>query len=327
MGRHYVGIDENGMGPRLGPMVVTSILAEVSGDESARLMICAARGALAKRIGDSKKLISYDDNALGEAWARAIVTRADRAAATPRELLGSIMLDGENTLRDGCPSHHAELCWGTDGEGFTAPNDLVRTCDNDLVRLEDRGVRVLRARVAIVCTRRLNDAVVRGLSRFDLDLHTMERLVLAARGDANAEIYAICGKVGGFHFYGDRFGPLADRPRTTLIEGRARSEYEVPDVGRLAFVRDADDSHAIVALASLVGKWVRDHFMRRIVRYHQMRAPHLPNVSGYHDPVTAHFIEASALVRKAQCIEDACFERISRGRKTTSSMKGKAPAR
>src|SRR5439155_11768657 len=106
--------------------------------------------------------------------------------------------------------------------------------------------------------RRLNDAVDRGLSRFDLDLHTMERLALAAKADAGAEVYALCGKVGGFDFYADRFGPLNGWMHTTLVEGRARSEYLVPGVGRLAFVRDADESHLIVGLASLVGKWARD---------------------------------------------------------------------
>jgi ribonuclease HII len=94
-----------------------------------------------------------------------------------------------------------------------------------------------------------------------------------------------------------------------LVEGRARSEYRVAGVGRVAFLRDADASHMLVALASLVGKWVRDTLMRRIVRYHRATLPDLPDASGYHDPVTTRFIDATALHRKARGIADACFVR------------------
>jgi ribonuclease HII len=320
---HYVGIDENGMGPRLGPLIVTSVLATV--DQPGRKVVTSRpRGAVAKRIGDSKKLVTFDDSALGEAWARAIALReggAARAPRTPAELLKAVALDGESTLQAPCPSHHVDLCWSTDGESFASTDSMVADCTKDLDRLAAKGVVVRRARVAIVCTKRLNDAVDRGLSRFDVDLHTMERLTLDARDEVGDEVYALCGKVGGFDFYADRFGPLAGYLHTMLLESRARSEYQVPGVGRLAFVRDGDDTHLIIGLASLVGKWARDHLMRRVVRYHRTHAAHgakdLVEASGYHDPVTTQFILASALTRKQRRIEPTCFERAALG--TTSS--------
>ena len=149
----------------------------------------------------------------------------------------------------------------------------------------------------------------------------MERLTLDARDEAQDEVYALCGKVGGFDFYAGRFGPLAGYLHTVLLESRARSEYQVPGVGRLAFVRDADDTHLIVGLASLVGKWARDHLMRRVVRFHRLHGEppgsknhvELPDASGYHDPVTTQFIRASAMVRKQRRVEPACFERTALG--------------
>ena len=66
----------------------------------------------------------------------------------------------------------------------------------------------------------------------------------------------------------------------------------------------------LVALASLIGKYFRDLFMARVVRYQQRSLPDLPDVSGYHDPITRRFIEASSLVRKRQKLPDDCFVRI-----------------
>jgi hypothetical protein len=283
---------------------------------SAKLALGKPRGALAERIGDSKRLVAFDDNSLGEAWARALLGFIRGGAVSPRtpaELISAIALDGDDHLRSPCPSHHADLCWGEAGEAFAAGADQVARCTKDLVRLQGRGLTVIDVRVAIVCVRRLNDGVAAGLSRFDVDLHTMERLALAARARAGADVYALCGKVGGFDFYPARFGPLAGRLHTVLVEGRARSEYQLPGVGRLAFVRDADENHLIVGLASLVGKWVRDHLMSRVVRWHRTRVPDtdLPDASGYHDPVTTRFVDATALVRKKLRVEDDCFERTS----------------
>lgn len=325
------------MGPRLGPLVVTSVLARVRpGSGGGKLATSKPRGALAERIGDSKKLVAFDDSSLGEAWARAIVARAAKARdaleptagasayvapRTPKDLLAAVALDSEATLRSPCPSHHVDLCWGSEGEVLAADEPTVVACAKDLDRLGARGLDVLGARVAIVCTRKLNDAADAGLSRFDVDLHTMERLALAAREEAGEHIYAHCGKVGGFDFYGERFGPLGGRLYTVLCEGRARSEYQIAGVGRLAFLRDADDSHLLVGLASLVGKWARDHLMRRIVRWHRAHVPDAPEASGYHDPVSSRFIAATALVRKELRVDERCFERTSIGKKSAASAK------
>lgn len=304
------------MGPRLGPLIVTSVLATVD-DAGAKLVTSRPRGSVAKRIGDSKKLVAFDDSALGEAWARALAARDGITARSPAELLAAVALDDESALQAPCPSHHTDLCWATEGESFASDDAMVAACTKDLDRLQAKGVRVRRARVAIVCTKRLNEAVSRGLSRFHVDLHTMERLTLDARSEAGDEVYALCGKVGGFDFYGDRFGPLGGYLHTMLVEGRARSEYQVPGVGRLAFVRDGDDTHLIIGLASLVGKWARDHLMRRVVRYHRVHGEagsvEVPDASGYHDPVTTQFIRATTLVRTKRRIDPICFERTALG--------------
>jgi ribonuclease HII len=323
-----VGIDENGLGPRLGPLVVTAVWARTT-EAGATRATRRPRGGMRDRLGDSKGLVSHGDVALAEAWARAIAARTARERAghaggpgaapieTPDALLRALSLDGDEVLRAPCPREHEAQCWTTAGEAFQAGADLVAEVERDLARLERGGVDVRRARCVVACTRRLNEAVGRGLSRFDVDLHSMERLALDAREQAGRDVVALCGKVGGYDRYSAAFGPTSGRLHAVVCEGRARSEYAFPGLGRIAFVRDADDRHLIVSMASLVGKWVRELLMARIVRHHRAVAAggagsggaELPDASGYHDPVTARFVEATRLTRRSTGLPDDCFER------------------
>ena len=66
-----VGVDENGLGARLGPLVVTAVLAEVSPAGQA-LLGRPLRGKIRADLGDSKRLVSHGDVTLGEAWAREL---------------------------------------------------------------------------------------------------------------------------------------------------------------------------------------------------------------------------------------------------------------
>jgi ribonuclease HII len=322
----HVGVDENGLGPRLGPLIVTAVTAR-AGEEGAKVIGKRPRGSLAARLGDSKDLVSFEDSALGAAWAVAMARRAGAEVGslrTPADVLRALALEDERSLRSACPDHHVDQCWRTEGETIEPAAALVDDVERDLARLSARGVHVTGARVAIVCAKRLNDAVTRGHSRFDADLHAMEQLVASVAHGARAEVVATCGKVGGYDRYGDAFASFL--LHTPVVEGRARSEYRVPGVGSVAFVRDAEARHILVAMASLVGKWARDLLMRRIVRYHQESVPDLPEASGYHDPVTTRFIAATALSRKKAKIDDECFVRRAIGAQSRVTSSGSEPA-
>ena len=308
--QRVVGIDENGLGPRLGPLVVTAVTARAEG-EGRKLVSHKPRGAIARRLGDSKALVSFGNSSLGEAWARAIALRTGRGAGagSPAELVEALSLDEKAHLQSPCPKDHAGQCWNEESEAFGADEELVSTVGKDLDRLARMGLSVIDARVAIVCTLRLNENVTRGFSRFVSDLHAMERLALGARAAGGDDVDVVCGKVGGYDRYLDAMGPLAGFPATTLDEGRARSSYRIAGLGRIAFVRDADARHTLVCIASLIGKWVRDLLMARVTRYHRAHDPSLPDASGYHDPVTSRFIRESSLARKARNVSPDCFER------------------
>lgn len=299
-----MGVDENGLGARLGPLVVTAVLARV--DETGdRLLSRRPPKRLRKDLDDSKQLISHGDVALGEAWARALVPEA----TCPSDLVSRLALEGVPHYTAPCPDHVRAQCWHPRTDSFAAKEEDVGRMRSHLAWWGERGVTVLHVKTSIVCTKRLNDALGRGVNRFVSDLHAMERLVLGLRGECPEDLLAVCGKVGGMEDYARFFGPLSQGLHAELERGRALSAYHFPKVGEIRFVRDADAKDCLVMLASMVGKYVRELLMSRISDFYIAQAEDLDPASGYHDPVTTRFVERTALLRKSRRIPRACFER------------------
>ena len=302
---HRIGADENGLGARLGPLVVTAVLARVT-DQGHRLLERRPPKRLRDDLGDSKELVSHKDFALGEAWARAVV---GNEARTPDEVFARLTLETVPDLQAPCPNHVRGQCWSVDGEAFVAERGMVERLEGHLAHWATRGIEVLEVRSSVLCVKRLNEARDVGHSRFVADLHAMERLVLALRERAAGDVLAVCGKVGGMGDYSRFFGPLSMRLHSVLASGRARSEYHFPGLGEVHFVRDVDSRDQLVMLASMVGKYVRELLMSRVSAFYTDGGDESAKPSGYHDPVTAHFVRATALARRRRKVPDRCFER------------------
>jgi ribonuclease HII len=303
---YRIGADENGLGAKLGPLIVTAVLARV--DDAA---LGSFRRRLPKKLGedlgDSKRLVSHADVRLGEAWARAA---AGCDAASPAELVARLSLEGEAHLRAPCPKHVESQCWSIAGETFSAETELVDRMRGHLDTLRKRGIEIVRVKSSIVCTRRLNEARQQGKNRFISDLHAMEALVLSLRKEAGSDVLAVCGKVGGMGNYSRFFGPLGGWLHAVLEQGRARSAYRFPGLGEIHFVRDADARDPLVMLASLIGKWLRELLMARVSRFYGAQNG-TPAPSGYSDPITGRFVDKTALVRRQRRVPDLCFARTS----------------
>lgn len=305
MAAFLIGADENGLGSRLGPMIVTAVLAEVD-EAGERFLSRKLPKRLREDLDDSKRLMSHTDVGIGEAWARALT---GDTARSPAELFEQLSLEGTSKLREPCPSAAHAQCWSSERETFAASDEQYQRTKAHVATLSSRGVRILEVRSSVVCTHRLNENRRRGINRFVSDLHAMERLILQLQRRAGAPVHAVCGKVGGIGEYAKFFGPLSGWLHATIVEGQAESAYHFPTLGRIRFVRDADARAPLVMLASLVGKYVRELFMTRIAGHYEPSDAEAGRPSGYHDPVTAAFVERTALVRKKRRMPDGCFER------------------
>jgi ribonuclease HII len=302
-----VGIDENGLGPRLGPLVATAVSIEVERYDVKKLARAGARAG----VGDSKATAGFGKMALAESVSLALAAdQRGSAVVSIDDLLEAVSVDGALALRAPCPSTTARQCWsaalalprfgGDAGEGRRVLDRLARA-----------GVRVTRARSAIACAKVFNEGVDRWGSKLRVDLALFERLMRDARRAASGDLMAICGMVGGVRRYVPQFTELAPEHVEILEEARAASHYRVAGVGEVRFEVDSDANHLPVALASMLGKYVREIAMARQNRFYQDHDPTLPEVSGYHDPVTGRFVEATRLLRGKLGIEARCFERES----------------
>ena len=172
-----VGVDENGLGPLLGPLIVTAVSVEVEAYDAPRLQALGARLGL----GDSKQTAGTGRMRRAESFALAWIERVTGACPIDvDELYRLLALDGIDALRAPCPSAPtAKQCWG---EALALP-----TFGGDpgegrawVDALESAGVVPRHARAVLACVGHLNTELRAGRNKLRVDLRAFEELLLDA---------------------------------------------------------------------------------------------------------------------------------------------------
>jgi ribonuclease HII len=291
--QHCVGIDENGLGARLGPLVVTAVAARVT-SAGLRAIESWHKRAPEPLLDDSKRLVAHGEVRLAEAWARVL---AGEQHSKPAELIDAVTAIPTKELKH------------LNRERFKAGDYLITDVKRVLHKLEKLGIAPLRVWSRLVCTAELNSRGGLGENRFLVDLHCMEELVVRIAESLQAPLHVVCGKVGGMNGYTQHFAQLNAMQPQVVSESAACSAYRLASIGEVRFVRDADAAHPLVMLASLVGKYLREIFVDRIGRHFAADIVDLRKPSGYHDRITAQFADATAAERAKTEFPQACFER------------------
>lgn len=301
--QRIVGVDENGLGPRLGPLVATAATIEVARYDAEPLRALGAKLG----VGDSKQHSAFGKMAHAEGLVLALASTRGRPPSSADELLATLSLDGLLALRSPCPDPTtARPCWEKN-LALPAFGGDVAVGRAMLASLREGGVEVRRVRTTLACAGVFNTWIAGGKNKLALDLHLFERLLLDARRSSRGPLHAVCGMVGGLRRYAPHLSQLG--AVRVLVEEKGASRYEAASVGTVDFEVKADDRHLPVGLASMVGKYVREIAMARLVGWYRDEDPTLPDASGYHDPVTRRFVEGSEALRRRLPVADACFER------------------
>lgn len=301
-----MGVDENGLGPRLGPLVATSVALELPSYRRAAI----SRRGLALGLTDSKETGGFGRMAFIESVALALIGQVTTTPATSNGLLKSLWPGSTEALRARCPNDQtAAQCWHVD-VALPAFGGDVAYGAMLLKKLSGRSdLSVVDVRSRIACAGILNAKKRNGTNKLAVDLALFEELIAAVEARHGAPLLAVCGMIGGIRDYATRLGRYGgDRPRR-LRERRGQRRYAIRDLGEVRFEVDADARHLPVSLASIVGKYLREVSMLRIGEFYRDSVPGLPLASGYHDPVTRRFIELTKPSRRRLGIADDCFRR------------------
>lgn len=303
-----IGVDENGLGSRLGPMTVTAVRVRV---DRRHLEDRRALQSLMMRAGiaDSKTLCAHGSMATTEARVLALLARhCSLEPDTLRAWTEQSSIESQASLERDCPDGEAPtICFG---DPVALPAFGAGPSERDFAiadALRREGFALDSARVSVQCAARINLARDAGRSRMDVDLDAMLTLVDALKVDG-VFAHVSLGKVGARARYHDALSRRFALVRTEL-ESRERSTYVVPSVGSLSFVMDGDATEPAISLASMIGKYARELWMHRHNRYWTSTVDDARAASGYHDPVTERLVRATALARQLKKIPDRCFER------------------
>lgn len=307
----WVGIDEAGYGPNLGPLVMTAVIVEAApasspgGLESSTLDPPARfwddLSATVCRAGPRDGRLWVDDSKAilkgGKGRDRLIATCLavlEAAGHPPPDRLEALV----ESLRGDASLDPGELARWAPTNGETS-SWLGRDALEQNARYPRRGVlsppcqswRISHVRSVIVGPERFNEGLARHRSKAGVHFEAFQNLLrgvweLAAdglptrvRGD----------KHGGRHYYGDPLRAAFPEARVANgPEGPELSEYRLEAPGRrmdLRLTPRADAQDGLVALASIVSKTAREAWMDVFNGFWAARVPGLKPTAGY--PVDA----------------------------------------
>jgi ribonuclease HII len=297
-----VGIDENGLGPVLGPMIVTATAFRTplySEDVFWQLSDAELPADDSKIVFKSRKKAVAETAVLQ--WMQLLRTHPQTAETLYRGI--------DPTTRSPCPF---ELPFGC-----RLPDSLPIPCfggrDSALTsqireRFSTAAIEPLCCTAVISCPGHFNETVSPlGRNKLQFDFDMMLQLVDRIRIRFPDEfILALCGKIGGTRCYLPWFESSGKVNVVIRQEERNESRYQLGEDTEIRFIKDGDSLHLPVAVASMIGKYLRELQMAEL---NQLLAPDAPPVSGYRDPRTKQFIHDTGKRRQQLALPARCFLR------------------
>ncbi|MGE4159634.1 MAG: hypothetical protein AB7F75_11135 [Planctomycetota bacterium] len=276
----WVGIDEAGYGPTLGPLCVGlwCLQSDLKPDD-----LWKALPSITQDVAQWRKQLAVVDSK--ELYKGPLAL--ERLECSALALAGAVS-DLESWLSlmgDWVPGELLQYPWHRKAQsmpltGSSLHADHRASLVHDLNR---RGIDIKASWVRPVMVRRFNAMLKEGNKstlEFGVIMDMVDRLLTESRGE---EVNLTCDKLGGR----DRYAPMlaARFPMEEvriLAESRRESRYEIP--GRklsLTFKMGADGEHPLVSGASILAKYTREVMMHSFNEFWCEKLPGLEPTAGY----------------------------------------------
>jgi len=314
------GIDEAGLGPVLGPLVVSAAVFEMPEELTDvclwRLLDAAISRRPARRsgriaIGDSKKLYS----------------RRRANALEHLELATLGMLASQGTVPasfDALLDVIAPRCRGrARGYPWYSPEDLalprcvwptsVKLAGNSLrTTMERVGVRLASLRAEPVFVGEFNRHVAATNNKSSVLFDVTSRLLAALWEDGPPGKLRICvDRHGGRKHYLPALQRVFEGCRFKIIEEADHlSAYRVSRGEReaeICFLTGAEKRHLPVALASMISKYLRELFMELLNRFWCGHIPDLAPTAGYYADGRRFFQQIAPAIQRLGVSEQLLY--------------------
>jgi ribonuclease HII len=295
--RHFwVGIDEAGYGPNLGPLVVTAIVARGGArppdvwKDLPHVRRASDWEPVALCVDDSKRVMQRRDSLLRmlETFFAVVDAvcphgrRSNRAEIRDERLVRSF---GPDVFGG------AEIARWSDDQASGLQWIDPRAESIDRPRFVCRRWRVVAARTEVIGPRRFNAMLDRTSNKSEINGQSFLDLIAWLRSivPVGAVVHVTTDRHGGRHFYSALLSEAFPGHWITKVsETPSVSRYRIEDGStryEIEFVVKADDSNGLVAVASMISKLMRERWMERFNAWFARRVPGVRPTAGY--PVDA----------------------------------------
>jgi hypothetical protein len=288
-----VGIDEAGYGPNLGPFVMTSVACRVPDRLGGGDLWQALRPAVRRAHEPADGRLLIEDSKLVYSTTRGLLDLETGVVATLAPCRAGTALSLAEYVEWASPACHAELRAEPWYAGTSRLPVLANPDEYGPVaqRFEQACAREQVAwgpvRSVVICPARFNQILDQWNSKGAVLGAGLTDLIGSNRSAAAADepLWFFIDKHGGRNTYAALLqSAIPDGLVVAREEGRGRSTYGVLGLARemrLTFQPRADAEHFVVALASMLSKYLREVLMREFNAFWQGHVPGLKATAGY----------------------------------------------
>lgn len=305
------GIDEAGLGPVLGPLVVSAVAFELP-DELLRTSLWRLLSAAVCRkpsrrggkvaIADSKKLYSRQRPKALAHLERGVLgmlaTRPDRPKSL-RRLLAMVAPASCDCL--------GEYPWYADSNlslpHCITPTDLTLAANSLQTAMRSADVTLAAIQCEVVLAGQFNRHVTATRNKSTTLFDVTSRLLFGLwRDSPSVRLRIAVDRHGGRKRYLPGLQRIFDGCEFKILQESDRlSAYRItegPREAEICFYTDGDVNHLPVALASMVSKYVRELFMAMLNRFWVARVPGLSPTAGYYTDGRRFYREITPAARR-----------------------------